>query len=248
MLTLAPPDPRTFRPLARIAGYSGVYPGPRPSDRRAVAEAIRRRERSHAVRCSGITQTWAEAIYTNTADYTAISSFTTETSLLSGINRQPVIPALFFDLGGRAVGRMISIVGKGVLSTTGTPTYLLTIRLGTTSGPSYISGTAVGVTAAITTQSGVTNKWFEFRLDLICTAVGIGTGNTTLAGSGYWNSPGGFASPGSYPMEPTTPDTATWTATIDNSATQYVNCSVTSSASSASNTLTLKQLYVIGWN
>lgn len=214
----------------------------------ALRHAMRTRDQANLMKCSGLTGTWTEAIYTNTADYTAVASFTTETSLLSGTNRQPVLPALFFDQGGRAQGRAISILGRGVLSCTGTPTYILTIRLGTTSGPSYISGTTVGITAAITCASGITNKFFEFRLDLICTAVGIGTGNTTLAGAGYFMSPGGFAAPYFYAIEPTTPDTATWTSTLDNSATQYLNCSLTCSASSASNTATLKQLIVAGLN
>lgn len=229
--------------MAKLLGGHYVTP-----DDLAIQRARQVRDQSQVNQCSGLTGTWTEAIYTNTADYTAAASFTTETSLLSGTNRQPVFPALFFDQGGRAQGRAITILGRGVLGSTGTPTYILTLRLGTTAGPSFISGTQVGITAAITTASGVTNKFFEFRLDLICTVVGIGTGNTTLAGAGYWMSPGGFASPFIYAIEPTTPDTATWTSTIDNAATQYLNVSATCSASSASNTLTLKQLIVGGLN
>jgi hypothetical protein len=257
MQTLLPPwpreIPRVFRPIARLTTPTDSRESPALSrlaarERLAIQRARQVADQAAVNQCSGTMGTWAECFFANTADYTAIASFTTETSLLSGTNNQPTIPALFFNQGGRGFGRAVTLRGKGVLSTTGTPTYLLTIRFGTTSGPSYISGTAVGVTAAITTASGVTNKWFEFQLDLICTVCGIGTGNTTLAGSGYWKSPGGFASPFIYPIEPTTPDTATWTATIDSSATQYVNISVTSSASSASNTLTLKQLLAFGWN
>ncbi len=83
---------------------------------------------------------------------------------------------------------------------------------------------------------------------MTCRTVGTGTGNSTLSGAGYVQSPGGFASPFVYPLEPTTPDTATWTQTFDNSLTYFINLSVTWSASSASNTITCKALRMYGWN
>ncbi len=58
----------------------------------------------------------------------------------------------------------------------------------------------------------------------------------------------GFASPFTYAIEPTTPDTATWTAVIDASLTYYLNVSVTWGTSSSSNTITLKQLLLYGLN
>lgn len=196
---------------------------------------------------SAQTGTWAELLFSNAADHTAVASTASEASLLAGTNDQPVLYAGFF-LNKQGKYRAISILAKGVFSTTGTPTLIFQARLGTTSGSTYLSGTSVGVTAAITTQSGVTNKYWDLKLDLICNTPGIGTGNTTLSGAGTVYSQSGFASPFSYPLEPTTPDTATWTATIDGSLTQYVNLSVTWSASSASNTITCKQLMVFGWN
>ena len=196
---------------------------------------------------SATTGTWTELLWVNTADFSALASFTSEASLLGGLNDQPVLPALFFhNKQGR--GRTITILARGVLGSTGTPTYTFQARLGTTSGSGYLSGTSVAVSAAITTASGVTNKWWEMRLDLTCNTPGIGTGNTTLSGSGYVSSPGGFASPFVYPLEPTTPDTATWTSTIDESLTQYLNLSVTCSSSSSSNTIQIKHLLVSGLN
>ncbi len=68
------------------------------------------------------------------------------------------------------------------------------------------------------------------------------------SGSGKVSSPVGFASPFSYDIEPTTPATATWTCTIDNSLAQYLNLTLTWSASSSSNTCTLKQMLLHGLN
>lgn len=210
--------------------------------------AARIHDRVHANQCSGTTGTWSELMFVNKSDYTAVASSASEASLLSGGgNEQPILPSLFwFNKQGGLRG--VSLLARGILGTTGTPTIIFRIRLGTTQGPTYLSGTAIGVTAAITTQSGVTNKFWELRLDFHCTVTGLGTGNCTLSGAGMTTSPTGFASPFSYPLEPTTPDTATWTATIDAALTQYVNLSVQWSDSSASNTITLKQLWMHGLN
>jgi hypothetical protein len=234
---------REFKEMARLKHGVSAH---RYIDVLALQSA--RRIRREQERLSNLSGTYTEAIYTNYADYTANANTSTETSLLVGVNRQPVLPALFFDQQGRANGKAITILARGVLSTTSTPTIIFQVRLGTTAGASFLSGTSVGVTAAITTAAGVTNKWWELRLDLICNAVGIGSNNTTLSGAGYVTSPAGFASPFTYALEPTTPDTATWTSTIDNSVTQYMNISTTWSAASASNTITLKQLIVAGLN
>jgi hypothetical protein len=216
-------------------------------DRLALEQARKLSERMNRIQCSGLTGSWTELFSVNRADYTAISGFTSELSLLTqaGVNDQPVLPALFFHQKDR---RTFGILARGVLSTTATPSYTFQVRLGTTAGAAFISGTSVGVSAVIVTASGVTNQWWELRLELTCYTPGIGSGACTLSGTGYVMSPGGFASPFIYPLEPTTPPTATWTATIDDSVTQYVNLSVTSTASSGSNALTLKQLMVFGYN
>lgn len=213
----------------------------------AIQAAQRLHDREHSRVCSGLTGTWSEIFFANRADFTTLSSFTTEASLLAGGgNELPTIPALFFanKAGDR---RAIKILARGVFSVTGTPTYLWTVRLGTTAGSTFLSGTQVGCTAAATAGSGVTNQLWQLELDLICTTPGSGSGNTTLSGAGMVFS-GGLASPFMYPIEPTTPPTATWTATIDNSLTQYINISATCSASSSSNTITCKQLLVAGLN
>lgn len=234
--------PRLFKPLGRLQHGVNVTP-----DMLAMHRARCLSEREHAIRNSFLTGTVTEQMFVNTADYTAFNTSSAEGSLLAGTNEQPIIPAtFFFNKQGRH--RCIRLIASGVLGTTSTPTIIFQVRAGTTSGSSFLSGTSLGVSAAITTASGVTNQAWELVLDLQCNTTGIGTGNTTLSGAGWVNSPGGFASPFSYALEPTTPPTATWTATIDNSLTYYLNLSVTWSASSASNTITCKKLWLLGLN
>jgi hypothetical protein len=187
---------------------------------------------------------WNETIFANTSDFTALSSFTAEASLLAGLNQQPIIPAAFFaDM--RAYGSALRVKARGVVGCTGTPTYTFQVRLGSTAGSSDLTGASVGVSAAITMQSGVSNKQWELELTLVCTTPGIASTNGVLSGAGFVSSFHGFASPFWYPLQPTTPDTATWTTGGFNFALQhYLNLSVTCSASSASNTIRAKQLVV----
>lgn len=211
-------------------------------DDAALAAALNVHERAHAIKCSGFTQTYGEYFFSNRQDFTAYASSASEGSLISGGgNEQPKIPAFLLD-GNQAWGKVIEIEAEGILGSTGTPTYTFQVRLGTTQGASDLTGTSVGVSAAITAGNGVSNKWWMLRMFLHVNTPGLGTGNCTLNCNGYVMSPTGFASPLIYPLLPTTPDTATWTATINAGLTQYINLSVTSSASSASNTLTCKAL------
>lgn len=191
---------------------------------------------------------YAECLFSNSADYTAKSGFTSEASILGGVNEQPWLYAGFFDQQNRAAGKAVRLIARGVLGTTGTPTYLFTVRLGATGGSASLTGTQLAASAAITTSSGVSTKWWEVVLDVICNAPGIGSGNTTLSCNGTVRSPGGFASPFEYAMTQAGGESGTWTTTIDNSVIQYFNLSVTCSANSGSNTLTCKELLLLGWN
>lgn len=237
--------------IPRPLPIGGLYPHPFAGlDAQATIDAImeydakRRKKLLDSVEATGVTPTYNESIFTNRADFTTHSTSTSETSLLAGTGSiQPLIPANYF-LGTAAAGRGIRVKASGILGTTSTPTIIFQLRLGETAGPTFLSGTSIGVTAAITTASGVSNQYWSLEFDLICTVQGMGTGNATLSGSGYVFSPGGFASPFIYPLLPTTPPTATWTATFNAAVTQYLNLSATWSASSASNTITCKKLIV----
>lgn len=191
-----------------------------------------------------LTPDFADCFYTNRADFTALASSASEGSLLSGQNLQPTLPATFLRRFGQAFG----LRARGVFSNTGTPTLTFQLRLGSTQGASNLTGTSIAVSAAITTSSGVSNKYWELQADFIVNTPGQGSGNTTLSGAGTVMSMSGFGTPFVFPMEPTTPDTATWTSTVDNSVQLYLNLSATWSASSSSNTITCKSLYCWSWN
>lgn len=187
---------------------------------------------------------WASSIFENRADYTAFNTSASEGSILTGLNLQPTFPAGFWDDFGKAV----KIEASGILGTTGTPTIIYQARLGTTVGAASLAGGSVGVSVAITTINNSSNQWWRLTLDIICNTPGQASGNTTLNCQGKVECPAGFASPFVYALEPTTPPTATWTQTIDNSVATYLNLSVTWSASSLSNTITTKNLTVTALN
>ena len=187
---------------------------------------------------------FTELFFQNFADQTTLASFTSEASLLAGTNRQAPLPRGVFGKQGKA----FRITAAGVLSCTGTPTYLFTNRIGSTIGASDLTGTAVGVSAAITCQSGISNQGWSLILDIVCRTPGQGANNTTLSCFGWVKSPGGFASPFEYMLTPGGGASATWTATVNNAVDLYPNLSVTCSVSSASNTITCKEYKVEALN
>lgn len=234
------------RPVALMRGFPR-YNRLEWRDLAAEHAAADLAERLAAIRCGGVTQTFTEVLYQNRADFTAFANSSSEGSLLTNsVGDQPILPAPYFAQRER---RGILIEAMGVLSTTSTPTLTFQVRLGTTQGASFLSGTSVGVSKAITTASGISNQMWRLRLQLTCNTPGLGTGLCTLSGAGTVWSGGGFGSaPFENVLEPTTPDTATWTSTIDAALTQYVNLSATWSAASSSNTITCKNLTVYGLN
>lgn len=187
-----------------------------------------------------------DAFYVQT-EHTALASFTAEASLLQGVNNQPVIPANFFGTPLSKFKR-ITFHASGIVASTGTPTYTFQWRLSPTQGAATLTGVSLGVSAAIVMASGVSNRLWEAYLHIINLTPGQGTTNDTLHCFGSVESFDGFASPFKYPMEPTTPPTATWTALCDGAVTNYLNLSVTCSANSSSNTITCKNITGISWN
>lgn len=225
---------------------------PTPGETLAVAEqhAIRgdaddigRRMARRGVRFAGMGLTYADAAPSLTG-FTANANTSTETGLLVGPNRQPAVRPPFFESAARG----LHFRGRGIFSTTGTPTLTFKFYLNTTVGPTNFAGTNVGVTAAITTGSGVSNKLFSFELDITCSTPAQGTTNATVYASGVIKSAAGFASPYEYAITPGTGDSATVTATLDGSLTQFFNMSATWSAQSSSNTITLEMLTGVAWN
>jgi hypothetical protein len=194
---------------------------------------------------SFLTGTNTELIYMNTLPGTAKASFTTEVPIndVSGMGPRASIPPYFWQNKPTDLGKAIKIVARGILSSTGTPTYTFTLRLGASGST---SAAIVLGSAALTTGSGVTNQPWEFEGEIVMKTIGDVGANSTVQGSGMFYSPGiaspfmaglfgGAASPGTV-------------ATVDTSIQNFFNFNVTCSASSASNTVTLQQLIIYGLN
>lgn len=196
---------------------------------------------------SYITGSNVELLYASTATGTAKASFTSEFASLNdtaGMGAFAHLPPDFWLTNQTSIGRGIRVVCRGIVSSTGTPTYTWTIRLGSqasTAGPIVLG------TAALTTSSGITNSYWELTGDVILTTLGAAGGNSTVRGIGMHSCGGistnvgtngvygGAASPGTV-------------ATVDTSITNYINVNIACSASSPSNTITLQQLLVFGLN
>ena len=194
---------------------------------------------------SFITGTNCELLYANTTAGTAKASFTSEVQIndTTGMGVQCHLAPDFFLPNPTAVGKGIRIVARGILSSTGTPTYTFTIRSGTAG--STTAAILLG-SAALTTGSGVSNQPFELQGDVFLVSQGAAGANSTVRGTGMLVCPGlattivGLGANASL----TTP-TAT---TFDCSITNFINFNVTCSASLASNTITLQSLQVYGLN
>ncbi len=195
---------------------------------------------------SFLTGTNTELIYASTTAGTAKSTFTTEVQIndTAGMGIQASIPPFFFASNASTNGKSLRIVARGILSSTGTPTYTFTLRMGAAAS---ITAAIILGSAAITTGSGVTNTIWEFEGDFTMrTPVGAAGANSTGVGTGLITG-AGLASPFIYPLYggAATPGTV---ATVDTSIQNYLNFNVACSASSASNTITLQHLLVLGLN
>jgi hypothetical protein len=184
-----------------------------------------------------------ELMWNNGADGTANASTSSETGMMVGLIDQPILYAGYFYVQPR---RQVSLLARGIGSSTGTPTVVGQWRMGTTQGVATQSGNAsIGQNTALATGSSVTNQFWETRLDLVCTITGTGANNATVECSGYiWGSlfVGLMAN-----LIPSSGALATWTQTFDASVNNYIQFNWTWSASSASNTATLKHGSMYGW-
>lgn len=194
---------------------------------------------------SFLTGTNWETIYASTAMGTAKTTFTTEVAIndTAGMGPQPSLPPSFWMPSPRsAIGIGIGIRASGILSSTATPTYTFTVRLG--AAASITSSIMLG-SAAVATASGVTNQPWLFEGYGILTALGVGA-LSSIRGTGMLICPGltvpnvGLGANASL----TTP----LSTTLDTTITNFVNFNVACSASSASNSIQLQQLLVFGLN
>lgn len=190
-----------------------------------------------------------ELIYASDGAATAKDTFTSEVTInnTGGMATQAKIPPQFWNSKSSSpVGKTLRVVARGIVSSTGTPNYTLTLRGG---GAASTSGPILLGSAALATASGIANVPFVFEGDITLETLGAAGANSTVRGVGSLLTDGysaatttrmyalfgGAASPG----------TAT---TLDPAITNYINFNVTCSASSSSNTITLLQLLVYGLN
>lgn len=190
--------------------------------------------------------TFSDLIYASTAAGTAKASFTSEVAINDTAGMGSVallLPEFFNPNPNSGIGKAIRVVARGILSSTGTPTYTFSLRLG---AQASTSAAIVLGSAALTTGSGVTNQIFEFEGDVVLTAIGAAGANSTVRGTGIITSPG-LASPFMYALYGGAASPGT-VATVDHSIANYFNFNVACSASAAGNTITLQQLLVYGLN
>lgn len=191
-----------------------------------------------------------ELLYASDAAATAKDTFTTEVTInnTAGMLPQAVLPNDFWAAGraSSGVGRTIRVVARGIVSSTGTPSFTFTLRGGTAGS---VTGPILLGSAALATASGVSSVPFCFEGDITLEAVGAPGANSTVRGVGtlltdsysaatttrMYALYGGAASPG----------TAT---TFDTTVANYLNFNVTCTASSGSNSVTLLQFLVYGLN
>lgn len=192
---------------------------------------------------SYLTTNQGELIYASPLSGTAKASFTTEIAIndVAGMGVRAHIPPDYWRGASDGTLRTIMVHARGVLSSTATPTYTFSLRLGTLD--SITSVIALG-SAALTTTSGAASAIWEFEGAFNMRTVGTTAATGTGHGQGLFQSFGtankidpiwgGGASPGTF-------------TTLDTTITNYFNMNVACSASSASNTITLHQLLVFGW-
>lgn len=159
-----------------------------------------------------------------TAAGTALANSTT----LTDISQAPqfTLPANYLQAGSA-----LRFTAFGVLSTTATPTILLGVYYG------GVAGTALAVTPATTTGSGVTNV--PWRLELTTTVRTTGSSGTAMS-QGFWDLGTAVTAVTHLPL----PGTALATVTIDTTAAKTLTVGAQWSAASASNTITLHGFYV----
>lgn len=190
---------------------------------------------------SFLTGTNVELLYASIAAATALGTFTTEDNLQKTLP-PVIIPAGFFYSPG-SIGKSLRVVARGRLTTTGTPTFLWTSRLLTSTTWSG-GGLAIGASGTLT-GNAVTNAFWVLQQDITLRALGI-AGASTIVSMGLVECPSGVASPFATTI-PATAGTVTL-ATLDNAVTYYYFLSATCSASSGSNTIQLEMLKVFGEN
>ena len=164
----------------------------------------------------------------------ALASSTTLTDISAGANtagQALTLPPSFLQ-----PGMQLRFRANGIFSTTGTPTLLLGLYYG------GVAGTALAATAATTTASGVANGvWI---LDATARVATTGTSGTVLTIGSVLGIGAAATTP---TLMPATSGSG-GSATVNTSTANIVTVGAQWGTNSASNTITCKQLLVLGLN
>lgn len=191
---------------------------------------------------SWTTGTQTEALSANSAVGSAFNTFTAA-QYIGATTAAAYLPANFF-LPTTGVGKSILVKAYGIISDTGTPNFTLAISANTTQG-TYNSSGVLATTAATALASGISN--IPWELDVIITCVSTGATGTFLS-MGTWKTEAVTASTGRVvrcSSSTANPNTA---VTLSTESAYYLELAGTWSASSASNSVQVYQVAVLGLN
>jgi hypothetical protein len=192
---------------------------------------------------SGTNGTQWETLYTLAAPITK-STFTTEAAIsgVAGTSTVCKLPAGFFqDDVPNPVGRSLILEVDGIIANTAAATFALQLGLDTTAGT---KANAVVINTAMTPTAAVTAPW-RVRVKYTCTAYATTTMSLQVNGRAEYES---VASGGA----PTTSQQGVGfrglLTGLSTTADLFIELFGTWSASSASNTTTIDQMFLFGLN
>ncbi|HYS37277.1 MAG TPA: hypothetical protein VEO01_16795 [Pseudonocardiaceae bacterium] len=191
---------------------------------------------------SFLTGTNCELIYANDTAFTAKNTFTTEVTIDDQTGGGPAafLPQGFVNYSRKG----LRIEARGILSSTGTPTYTLTLRSGTIGN---ITAAILLGSAALTTATTITNKGWEFEGSIIFKDPSGSGAASSGTGAGMITCPAGLASPFTYELWGGAAQPGSF-STFDPTIQNFLNFNVACSASSASNSIQLLEFLVYGLN
>lgn len=183
--------------------------------------------------------TQPELFYSYSAAGTALSTFTTEASLMGGYPI-PQIPATFFDKLGN-LSSAVKIRAFGNVSTTTTaPTFTWAVRLNT-SATTYNAAALGWTTNAVTVTASTTNAWWLLDVDVILRSLAAGAATSSLAAMGPVSS-SAIATTGTLPAA----NASAVVSTLDASGatSYYLWLGAACGTSNASNAISLQGLKI----
>lgn len=141
----------------------------------------------------------------------------------------------FYTIPGNSLqpGSQITVEAWGVASNTATPTLIMGVYYG------GVAGTALAVSTAKTTTTAMSN--WEWHLWFTARVLKTGTTDGSIEGSGYWYLPTSLTAWTAFRLPETAPAPVT---TLNTSVDKILTIGATWSASSASNSITCRQMLV----